>query len=413
MARKYKLLKWETLVAKNYEGEDVEFNARRIQALRDIPRHGVKAGDIGGYVNSSSALSHKDDCWIGGTAKVLQSIISPFSNIIVKGNALIDEEAEILLLPRRTMSEGTIRIEDEVIIKGHARIITKSCYSWFSGNFQVRDEATLYNFFRGSGNAEIYGSSKVEGLRISDNAKIYGQASVGNACIISQNAQIFNNAEVASECKIGDNAIIKDNAKVGTSAAVFGSVIIGGDTFVPQQSSVNDLNTQEYGTKKIARIEEPSTSTSSHSVKIFNDIKASIDGYQKDIINLIKYPTMSDLTDEHTLEMFASLKEAELYDPEHDAPQFKEAVAILMRKFMAAESNARKISLSNMDDEAKAKIEKAGKMFKIAANEASSETDKKNAFVQGFKKLEGVMAVPDVAVDEFRIRIGLPELEEL
>lgn len=37
----------------------------QIRALRDIPRHGVNAGDLGGWVESEDNLSQEDDSWIG------------------------------------------------------------------------------------------------------------------------------------------------------------------------------------------------------------------------------------------------------------------------------------------------------------------------------------------------------------
>lgn len=42
----------------------------RITALRDIPRHGVKAGDLGGWIESERNLSQSDDAWISGNARV-------------------------------------------------------------------------------------------------------------------------------------------------------------------------------------------------------------------------------------------------------------------------------------------------------------------------------------------------------
>ncbi|EIC4510207.1 hypothetical protein LAC50_002848 [Escherichia coli] len=36
----------------------------RIRALRDIPRHNVKAGDLGGYVEGEHNLDQNDDSWI-------------------------------------------------------------------------------------------------------------------------------------------------------------------------------------------------------------------------------------------------------------------------------------------------------------------------------------------------------------
>ena len=42
----------------------------RIRALVDIPRAGVRAGDLGGWVESESCLAHSGDAWVSGDARV-------------------------------------------------------------------------------------------------------------------------------------------------------------------------------------------------------------------------------------------------------------------------------------------------------------------------------------------------------
>ena len=60
----------------------------RIRALRDIPRLGVNAGDIGGWVEDHRNLSHDGDCWVYGEANV-------YSNARVSGNAEVYGEAKV------------------------------------------------------------------------------------------------------------------------------------------------------------------------------------------------------------------------------------------------------------------------------------------------------------------------------
>lgn len=50
----------------------------RIEALKDF--NGVKAGSLGGYIESEDNLSHDDNAWISGNARV-------YSNAWVGGNA--------------------------------------------------------------------------------------------------------------------------------------------------------------------------------------------------------------------------------------------------------------------------------------------------------------------------------------
>ena len=42
----------------------------RIRALRDIPRFGVKAGELGGFVEEENNLSQDGDAWVSGKARV-------------------------------------------------------------------------------------------------------------------------------------------------------------------------------------------------------------------------------------------------------------------------------------------------------------------------------------------------------
>lgn len=48
----------------------------RIKALIDIPRHGVKAGDLGGYVDNFTDFSQEGDCWIDSNSTVQNSRIT-------------------------------------------------------------------------------------------------------------------------------------------------------------------------------------------------------------------------------------------------------------------------------------------------------------------------------------------------
>lgn len=78
---------------KKYELVDTEYisfetgnKLYRIKALRDIDRYGVKAGDLGGFVESESNLSKKGDCWIKHEAMVCGNA-RVYGDIIVFCNA--------------------------------------------------------------------------------------------------------------------------------------------------------------------------------------------------------------------------------------------------------------------------------------------------------------------------------------
>ena len=70
-------------MSKKYEITDITHpdfpHLRRIRALRDIPVIGVKAGDLGGWVEGEHNLAHDsnawvgDEAWVSGSARVVRS----------------------------------------------------------------------------------------------------------------------------------------------------------------------------------------------------------------------------------------------------------------------------------------------------------------------------------------------------
>lgn len=70
----------------------------RIRALRNIPRYGVRSGDLGGWIEKENNLSHEGDAWVSGDARV-------FGNARVCGDAIVDKEADYMTF-RNTWSSG-------------------------------------------------------------------------------------------------------------------------------------------------------------------------------------------------------------------------------------------------------------------------------------------------------------------
>lgn len=58
----------------------------RIKALKDIPLHKVKAGDLGGFIYDANCLDEEDACWVADEAIV-------YKNSRVTGDALLREKS--------------------------------------------------------------------------------------------------------------------------------------------------------------------------------------------------------------------------------------------------------------------------------------------------------------------------------
>lgn len=151
---------------------------RRIRALADIPGTSVKAGDVGGFLQSESNLSHQGSCWVYDEAKV-------YNEAVVKDDASVRDDATV---------------SDTAGIEGNATIYElASVY----GDASIRD------------NAKIYGSASVHGeTDVFDNAKVYGFAEV------SEKARIFEHAEACGSSNVRGTARLCGNAKACADAVV-------------------------------------------------------------------------------------------------------------------------------------------------------------------------------------------------
>lgn len=109
----------------------------RIRALRDIPRQGVKSGDLGGWIEKEDNLSHEGDAWVSGDAWVL-------GDARVSGNASVFGDAWVY---------GNARVHGDAEVYGDA---------WVYGDARVFGDAEVY------GDADVYGNARVCGDAIVD-----------------------------------------------------------------------------------------------------------------------------------------------------------------------------------------------------------------------------------------------------
>jgi carbonic anhydrase/acetyltransferase-like protein (isoleucine patch superfamily) len=385
----------------------------RIQALRDIPEHGVKAGDLGGYVTWKRSLSHDGSCWIADDAKVI-------GKVIIRDNAYIAEQAILIKAAASGLSSYNLEIS------GNARITGSSVVS--SYRLVTTDPHRTSSI---KGDVQIYGMALVRNAHeILDNVKIYGNASVTNSSLISGNAEIFGDTTIASVQKISGNTKIFESSKIEDGVEIVNSVIAGSTHIMPNQrvidgkfnetkigstveSLVTSSGTTQVDPSSVSDVPALTASPSNASLKALKEVEEKIASYETDIVKIIKYPVMTDRTNSFTQEMIFALNVANRFIDNIESNEFKNAVITLEKSFLAAESNALKIALTNLSETDRKKTETAKNLLAVASNEGSTEHEKKVSFKQAFKQLEGVLVVPEIAVDTFRVKIGLQELESL
>ena len=123
-------------ILKNEAKSGISSPAYRIRALRDIPEHKVRAGDLGGYISSDHNLAHEGGAWVADEAMVIDrarvegnSLAKDHSSI--SGNSILDEEAIVggftttkdhAIVRGNARIRGATTIEDEVLIEGDVDI---------------------------------------------------------------------------------------------------------------------------------------------------------------------------------------------------------------------------------------------------------------------------------------------------
>ncbi|WJZ03389.1 hypothetical protein [Corynebacterium freiburgense] len=136
----------------------------RIRALKNLPQHGVKRGDLGGWVEGSASLG--GSAWVADEAEV-------YGNAKVYENALVYGDAWVC---------------------GGAQVY---------GNAKVGEDAVVY------GNAEVYGCAHVLGkAEVFDAAKVFEDAVVSGFTRVAGNAWVRGRAELHGDLWVHKHARI-------------------------------------------------------------------------------------------------------------------------------------------------------------------------------------------------------------
>ena len=165
-----------------FTGETIQHEGitlHRIQALRTFGN--VKEGDLGGWIEKESNLSHEGDCWVGDDA-------------LVYGDALVCEDARVY------------------------------------ESAQVFHRACVYGKVRVYGHARVYGDAKVyEGAKVYENAQVYGDARVFGKAQVYGHARVYKKAQIYERARVFGNAWVYDSACVYGDAKVYRGMLGGDD----------------------------------------------------------------------------------------------------------------------------------------------------------------------------------------
>jgi len=204
--RKYKLMHNDTIT---FNG----VRLYRIKALRDFSD--VKAGDVGGFIEKESNLSHEGDCWVYddamvygdariiGNAKVrdnacIYGVVMITDNVEIAGNAIVEGQCITMYDNVKVYDNaricGNVRLYGNARVYGYAKIMNQAV---IGGNARVHDYASVWNYARVYGNAEIYGNARIqECAEVCDNARVYGHAAIMGTARLHGNAEAYSTAVI-------------------------------------------------------------------------------------------------------------------------------------------------------------------------------------------------------------------------
>lgn len=138
-------------MSKKYELTSLNSGVYQIKALIDIPRHGVKAGDLGGLVGSDRNLSQEGDCWIEES-----SVASGHS--YVDGNAIVRGQSGVL---------------NQARVSGNS--VVEKCKVW--NNSIIRDNAVVVNSIL-YWNSIVRGNTHIQNVILEENCDLQGNTEI-------------------------------------------------------------------------------------------------------------------------------------------------------------------------------------------------------------------------------------------
>lgn len=156
--------------SKPYPGKGIR--VYRIRAVRDFGI--VRAGDLGGWIEKESNLSHDGNCFV-------------YDDAIVCGNAVVSDDAIVC---------DSARVLDKARVRDNAKI---SCHAIIRESAQVFNDAKVCDHATITGEASVFGNAHVCcGACISgttlvfDNARVYGDYIIMGGGHICGKLNLFN-----------------------------------------------------------------------------------------------------------------------------------------------------------------------------------------------------------------------------
>lgn len=224
-----------TSISQRYEYENYKkVTLYRIRATRDIKDHGVKKGDLGGWIEKEENMPGynswiADEAKVFGNAKIKRNALVS-GNSIVCGWAIIDENAKIC---ENSMVYHSARVSGNAVISGEAKVKEKATVRGNAkvyGKSKIDDNALVDDNTEIFGNAWIFGYSKIKG-----DAKVFEDTEVKELSLVYGNAKVSGLSRLSGCCVVNSDAEVTGRTKLSGNAYVTGNAIVKGGEFSAEE----------------------------------------------------------------------------------------------------------------------------------------------------------------------------------
>lgn len=159
-----------TFIRKKYEltDESIVYNGRILKRIRALVNFGyIRAGTLGGFVESVGNLSQEGYCWIYSNARV-------YDNAFIYGNIQVDGASDI---SGNAQLMGYGNITDRTVIRGNVKAY---------GEIQLSGMTVLKD------NVVLNGRNEIKNASVKDNVILAGNNRILGHMLIGGYAQLFN-----------------------------------------------------------------------------------------------------------------------------------------------------------------------------------------------------------------------------
>lgn len=319
---------------------------------------------------------------------------------------------------------ATIHVRDNAVLEGSTSELTKITPALNGEQILITDNVFITESLI-TGSLKASGKTSIKSSAVSGNNQFSEEVHIGPGAALRGKNKLSGTTIVPFSVVV--DSVYANSGELSSNASWFTederSKVSGGihRASVPSGVITSGEIIRRYPKSLLAGQAKPIPSATSslkndESIQpylhIIKTTSEEYDSYTNDIVKLLKYPAMADSSIPETRDLMVTARKArrELLEPT-SREEVQQVAKDFEAAFVIAENKALTLSLSHLDDKAKASLKDASQFLSLARNEAATANERTQSLKAGIRSLEGVLHVSDTAIHEFKAKSGLLELE--